>query len=363
MCKIKQSPGHGDSMAKTPAAQARPESEVKGLGHYIARAYADGMTRVVVAGQGVWSCSICPKSNIEEIGNLKSHLNSSKHTNSMEWAEIHRKLRALYAEGKHPPWLELLDWGNDVREHCKLCKAVATEGHLASATHTWRVWDHDHNPGGYFASITAPHTAASALVPFQQRAPPAAWGDPSHFEYEPEKDGFRCLLCWKFTTEEHIKSDKHIWRALNPQDYLWPSSGISATSSSRNPTPTTAPPLGYVGQPPPPRGPANVPALTMGSSQPRQEMLSPDSFLPGDWRCPGCRDHQFGQNSKCQKCSMPKPAAAAASATQPRLATQPTVVAAMPNGGSAPTVPTGWRQVLLVLYCTQPQLIRVRDIF
>jgi len=28
---------------------------------------------------------------------------------------------------------------------------------------------------------------------------------------------------------------------------------------------------------------------------------------PGDWRCPGCGDHQFAKNSECRKCGTPKP--------------------------------------------------------
>ena len=26
------------------------------------------------------------------------------------------------------------------------------------------------------------------------------------------------------------------------------------------------------------------------------------AFLPGDWKCPKCGDHQFAKNTECRKC-------------------------------------------------------------
>merc|ERR1719310_2147730 len=31
------------------------------------------------------------------------------------------------------------------------------------------------------------------------------------------------------------------------------------------------------------------------------------SFLPGDWACPKCGDHQFARNLSCRSCGGPKP--------------------------------------------------------
>ena len=30
-------------------------------------------------------------------------------------------------------------------------------------------------------------------------------------------------------------------------------------------------------------------------------------FRPGDWHCPGCRNHNFARQSACRQCGIPRP--------------------------------------------------------
>lgn len=57
---------------------------------------------------------------------------------------------------------------------------------------------------------------------------------------------------------------------------------------------------------------------------------------PGDWSCPGCRDHQFARNLHCRKCGTPNPNLAGGLAGPPNFATgqNTAVAAAMPAGPS-----------------------------
>ena len=51
-------------------------------------------------------------------------------------------------------------------------------------------------------------------------AHPGALGRPAFYEWQPEHQEYRCLLCNAYATEGHMSSDRHRFRVANPNWYM-----------------------------------------------------------------------------------------------------------------------------------------------
>ena len=49
---------------------------------------------------------------------------------------------------------------------------------------------------------------------------PEHWGHPAFYEWRPEHQEYRCLLCNAYATEGHMSSDRHRFRVANPNWYM-----------------------------------------------------------------------------------------------------------------------------------------------
>lgn len=88
---------------------------------------------------------------------------------------------------------------------CTFCRVFATDGHLASEKHKnreqwYRNW------------------GTQDLVPLAARdGPPAAWGNPSHFEWR--EGWWWCLLCNQWADPCHVQGKRHQKRTQWPEWY------------------------------------------------------------------------------------------------------------------------------------------------
>lgn len=105
---------------------------------------------------------------------------------------------ALVQSSRRPNWLEVKD-GYD---YCSLCRHFATDGHLASERHKaralWQEW-----------SESQAQAPAEDLT--RQLGPPAAWGDPAHFEFR--EGWWWCRLCQQWSDAGHVEGKRHLKRA------------------------------------------------------------------------------------------------------------------------------------------------------
>jgi len=124
-------------------------------------------------------------------------------------------------------WVEARDgW-----DWCTLCRKYMTDQHLSGKNHRYRaemkkwdrLWEEEMEGGGNpeLAEAWAPWIRGSwrsksswaddasgteAEEPIE--GPPAAWGDPSYFQWT---DGWwRCLLCDKWADGAHVKGQRHL---------------------------------------------------------------------------------------------------------------------------------------------------------
>ena len=109
-----------------------------------------------------------------------------------------------------PAWMLL----KDGQEFCRVCHKFATGPHLES-------WRHRRLLAAFAASpwdLDAP-VGDPAALPFADWAtdhPPAAWGDPDHFEFRGGAAKWWCRLCWKYVDDWHVRTARHVRYARNP---------------------------------------------------------------------------------------------------------------------------------------------------
>lgn len=187
-----------------------------GYAEALRRARAQGFTEGPDAANGVEAgCLWCPHcTRVIPVYNLDAHLDSKKHVAYMESASYWEELRTRATNNELPPWMELRDGS----EYCTLCGAYATHGHLASERHSKRLewYNAESSPSTGASAAPAVSSFASAFPPVmaaQQPGPgsppPAHWGDPRHFEFQPDQGWWRCRLCQCWADDSHIMGQKH----------------------------------------------------------------------------------------------------------------------------------------------------------
>ena len=132
-----------------------------------------------------------------------------------------------------------------------ICRKYATHRHLESENHIrraiqfeagpWDVTDQFISEGGsgtLGAGASVPYLAHGHIAQRSEEAPqanarahvgqgslleltvpslPAAAGDRHFYTYFPTAARWHCRLCWKYADDVHVRSQKHVQRALMPE--------------------------------------------------------------------------------------------------------------------------------------------------
>jgi len=217
------------------------------------RAEEEGLVRR--GEHGTWHCPYCEK-EVDE-GHLESHMESNRHVRYKTWHQDQAILEHRYAEGELPRWIEI----RGGIAFCRLCDTSATEAHMHSKKHLKALEYHESLSASTAAPLALPappgapgtecwerHLSIPAsepgcivseqqLMAAQPFPLPQDWGDPVNFEWQAERGGYFCKLCWKNADEAHVYSQRHVARVLNNTMYV---EGSSATAFGATPQPSSS---------------------------------------------------------------------------------------------------------------------------
>ena len=102
-----------------------------------------------------------------------------------------------------PAWMLL----KDGQEFCRVCNKFATRPHLESWRHREQIVAFEASPW----DLDDP----AALADPATNHPPAAWGDPDHFEFRVGEAKWWCRRCWKYVDDWHVRTPRHVRYARN----------------------------------------------------------------------------------------------------------------------------------------------------
>ena len=199
---------------------------------------------------GLWRCPHCYHKEVAE-GELWDHLKSTKHIKKLKWLEEDRLDQQRFDNGEYPfdqPWMTL-KYG---KRYCIICDMEATEGHIASQKHQkWVQWCEEQQNGGPAPVQAALGAIKWSSMPSDEPVFPPEWGNPAHFKWQ--NDQWYCLLCYKYADDNHCASEKHLYRASQPEVYLQTYVTSSCSSHFDPPPPqSTLPQAVHISPPPPP---------------------------------------------------------------------------------------------------------------
>ena len=146
---------------------------------------------------------------------MESHLASNRHLRHVQHCRYGQQVREATKNGQLPEWMDV----RDDNLFCTLCKAYATDDHLASRKHQWRLQhpdqfstppQQDQQSAGIFKGAEAP----------QPHRLPEAWGNPDFYEWKAEHQWYWCKLCYRVADDNHLSSARHVHRTACPEEYL-----------------------------------------------------------------------------------------------------------------------------------------------